>query len=402
MSMFRKLSIQAPLFCVCAIVYMLLFVSCRQDIVIWPSEEEWVGEVLPDDSIRGFYLLNEGGYSNNNSSLDYYDYTTAIYTHNIYSALNPSSVMGLGDVGNSLKIYGSRLWAVLNGSNKIEVMQAQTARRIGQVDIANPRHICFHEGYAYISSFAGPVQDDYTQLGMVVKVDTLTLEKVDTCLVGFQPEGLDVVGDKIYVANSGGYMYPNYDNTLSVISIATFQEERRITVAPNLQRVLADRQGNLWVSSLGNYYDQPSALFRVSNLDATPSVTGILTPQGNTLAVGNMTLCGDSLYVVSNDFSYTMGQTSRNFAIVNTLTATVLSTNFITDGTETSIQVPYGIAVHPTTGDILIGDARDYYNPGTLFCFSPQGILRWKVHTGVNPAHIVFLGGALNHSAFNK
>ena len=94
MSMFRKLSIQAPLFCVCAIVYMLLFVSCRQDIVIWPSEEEWVGEVLPDDSIRGFYLLNEGGYSNNNSSLDYYDYTTAKYTHNIYSALNPSSVMG--------------------------------------------------------------------------------------------------------------------------------------------------------------------------------------------------------------------------------------------------------------------------------------------------------------------
>ena len=83
MSMSRKLSIQAPLFCVCAIVYMLLFVSCRQDIVIWPSEEEWVGEVLPEDSIRGFYLLNEGGYSNNNSSLDYYDYTTAKYTHNI-------------------------------------------------------------------------------------------------------------------------------------------------------------------------------------------------------------------------------------------------------------------------------------------------------------------------------
>ena len=370
---------------------MLLFVSCRQDIVIWPSEEEWVGEVLHDDSMRGFYLLNEGGYSNNNSSLDYYDYATATYTHNIYSALNPSSVMGLGDVGNSLRIYGSRLWAVLNGSNKIEVMQAQTARRIGQVDIANPRHICFHEGYAYISSFAGPLLDDYTQLGMVVKVDTLTLEKVDTCLVGFQPEGLDVVGDKIYVANSGGYMYPNYDNTLSVISIATFREERRIAVAPNLQRVLADRHGNLWVSSLGNYYDQPSALFCISNLGEAPSVANVLTPQGNTLAVGNMTLCGDSLYVVSNDFSYTMGQTSRNFAIVNTLDASVVSANFITDGTDSSIQTPYGIAVHPATGDILIGDARDYYNPGTLFCFSPQGILRWKAHAGVNPAHIVFV-----------
>ena len=186
-------------------------------------------------------------------------------------------------------------------------------------------------------------------------------------------------------------MYPNYDNTLSVISIATFREERRIAVAPNLQRVLADRHGNLWVSSLGNYYDQSSALFRISNLDAVPSVAGILTPQGNTLAVGNMTLCGDSLYVVSNDFSYTMGQTSRNFAIVNTLDASVVSANFITDGTDSSIQTPYGIAVHPATGDILIGDARDYYNPGTLFCFSPQGILRWKAHAGVNPAHIVFV-----------
>lgn len=371
--------------------FLLMLQSCRQDIVIWPSEEEWVGEVLSNDSIRGFYLLNEGGYSNNNSSLDFYDYTTATYTHNIYSALNPSSVMGLGDVGNSLRIYGSRLWAVLNGSNKIEVMQAQTARRIGQVDIANPRHICFHEGYAYISSFAGPLLDDYTQLGMVVKVDTLTLEKVDTCLVGFQPEGLDIVGDKIYVANSGGYMYPNYDNTLSVISIPDFQEECRIAVAPNLQRVLADRHGNLWVSSLGNYYDQPSALFRISNLGEVPSVVNVLTPQGNTLAVGNMTLSGDSLYVLSNDFSYTLGYTSRNFAIVSTIDASVVSANFITDGTDSSIQAPYSIAVHPTTGDILIGDARDYYNPGTLFCFSPQGILRWKAHAGVNPAHIVFV-----------
>ena len=210
----------------------ILLQSCRHDIIVWPSEEEEVGETR-QDSILGFYLLNEGNMGSNKCTMDFYDYATGTYTRNVYGNANPSAVKELGDVGNDLRIYGSRMWAVINCSNKIEVMEARTARRVGQVNLANCRYIAFHEGYAYVSSYAGPVQinPDYEQKGIVVKIDTATLEKVDTCIVGFQPDRLDITGGKIYVANSGGYMFPNYENTVSVIDLATFREEKRIPVA---------------------------------------------------------------------------------------------------------------------------------------------------------------------------
>ena len=370
----------------------LLLQSCRHDIIVWPSEEEEVGGTRTD-SILGFYLLNEGNMGSNKCTMDFYDYTTGTYIRNIYGNANPSAVKELGDVGNDLRIYGNRMWAVINCSNKIEVMEARTARRVGQVNLANCRYIAFHESYAYVTSYAGPVQINpgYEQKGMVVKIDTATLEKVDTCIVGFQPDRLDIAGGKIFVANSGGYMFPNYENTVSVVDIGTFREEGRIPVAVNLHHLLADSDGQLWVSSRGDYYGNTSALFCITDPAGTPQVRRITTQDGTDLVVENMTLRGDSLYVIGTEFSYATMQNHTNYGIVNVRTRQVLTTNFITDGTDASIMEPYGIAVHPHTGEILIGDARTHVNPGTLFCFSPEGLLLWKVRTGDIPAHFAFL-----------
>ena len=371
---------------------LLLLQSCRHDVIVWPSEEEEGGGTR-QDSILGFYLLNEGNMGSNKCTMDYYDYTTGTYIRNIYGNANPSAVKELGDVGNDLRIYGNRMWAVINCSNKIEVMEARTARRVGQVNLANCRYIAFHEGYAYVTSYAGPVQINpgYEQKGMVVKIDTATLEKVDTCIVGFQPDRLDIAGGKIFVANSGGYMFPNYENTVSVVDIGTFREEGRIPVAVNLHHLLADSDGQLWVSSRGDYYGNTSALFCITDPAGTPQVRRITTQDGTDLVVENMTLRGDSLYVIGTEFSYATMQNHTNYGIVNVRTRQVLTTNFITDGTDASIMEPYGIAVHPHTGEILIGDARTHVNPGTLFCFSPEGLLLWKVRTGDIPAHFAFL-----------
>ena len=370
----------------------LLLQSCRHDIIVWPSEEEEVGGTRTD-SILGFYLLNEGNMGSNKCTMDFYGYTTGTYIRNIYGNANPSAVKELGDVGNDLRIYGNRMWAVINCSNKIEVMEARTARRVGQVNLANCRYIAFHESYAYVTSYAGPVQINpgYEQKGMVVKIDTATLEKVDTCIVGFQPDRLDIAGGKIFVANSGGYMFPNYENTVSVVDIGTFREEGRIPVAVNLHHLLADSDGQLWVSSRGDYYGNTSALFCITDPAGTPQVRRITTQDGTDLVVENMTLRGDSLYVIGTEFSYATMQNHTNYGIVNVRTRQVLTTNFITDGTDASIMEPYGIAVHPHTGEILIGDARTHVNPGTLFCFSPEGLLLWKVRTGDIPAHFAFL-----------
>ena len=366
----------------------LLFAACRKDREIFIPEVDIVAppDTTANKQIRGFYLLNEGNMGSNKSTLDYMDLDSGVYHRSIYAYANPTVPKELGDVGNDLAIYGSKLYAVINCSNKVEVMNKHTAKKIGQVNVPNCRYIKFHEGYAYLTSYAGPVRLDpeYEQTGYVAKIDTATLEVVAQCLVGFQPDELEIVNGKIYVANSGGYMVPNYENTVSVIDIATFTEIKRIEVAINLHRLQADRHGNLWVSSRGDYYDTPSRLFWIDT--ETDTYAGSL-PVG----VTEMTLDGDSLYFYSTEFSYISMDWGITFGIIDVSRRMLVTRNFIADGEEKKITMPYGIMIHPYTKDIYLTDAANYIFPGALICFDRKGKKKWTWQTGDIPAHFALL-----------
>lgn len=103
-----------------------------------------------------------------------------------------------------------------------------------------------------------------------------------------------------------------------------------------------------------------------------------------------MTVCGDSLYVYSTEWSYHTKSNTISYAIVNVRTKKIVTRNFITDGTEKKIVIPYGVAVNPSTREIFVTDAKDYVTPGTLYCFDSDGKKKWEVETGDIPAHIVF------------
>lgn len=362
--------------------------SCRKEEEIVPSTSLQV--VYPDPNpgeIKGFFLLNEGNMGNNKATLDYFDYETGVYTKNIYAERNPGVVKELGDVGNDLQIYDSRLYAVINCSNFVEVMDVNTAKHIGVFSIPNCRYIAFKGKYAYVSSYAGPVveSDPNYRLGYIAKVDTATLEIIGTCDVGYQPEEMVVAGDKLYVANSGGYRYPNYDCTVSVVDLETFTEIKKIeTGVINLHRMELDVYGQIWVSSRGDYYGTSSKTLVIDS--RTDKVTDVL----DLLPNSEMTRCGDSLYVYSNEWSYVTNSWKKSYAIVNVKTKKIVSRNFIKDGTEKSIVSPYGIAVNPVTREIFATDARDYVTPGTIYCFSPQGMKKWSATTGDIPAHFAF------------
>ena len=364
---------------------LLLFLAgCRTIDPVIPSDPSYVGG---DDAgnIFGFFLLNEGNMGSNKCTLDFYDYATGIYSKNIFPERNPEIVQELGDVGNDMAIYGSRLWVVVNCSNLVEVIDVRTGWHIEQISIPNCRSIAFKDNYAYVSSYAGPVEiDPNARLGYVAKIDTSSLEVIDTCTVGYQPEEMAIVGDYLYVANSGGYRVPDYDNTVSVIDLHIFREIQKIEVAPNLHRMEADAYGNIWVSSRGDYYDLPSMTFVINTQNN--SVCDVL----DLLPCTDMTLCGDSLYVYSNTWNYFTQSSDVNYAIVDVKTHQVVTRKFITDGTEQQFQNPYGIAVNPNTREIFVTDARDYVTPGKVYCFSPDGKLEWQANTGDIPSRIVF------------
>ena len=376
---------------------VLLLVACRGPEIVVPSEYERLPDMEPrdistfaDNEPIGMYLLNEGNMGSNKASIDYLDLVNGYYVRNIYSELNPNVIKELGDVGNDIQIYGSKLYAVINCSHKVEVMDAKTCKRIGQIDIPNCRYIRFNRGKAYVSSYVGPVAiDPDAQLGAVFEIDTATLQITNKVTVGYQPDELEIMGEYIYVANSGGYRVPNYDYTVSVVEMYGMKQVEKIPVGINLHRIRKDAYDQLWVSSRGDYETIPSRLFVLQKKEQFSSDMIV----GDTLDIpcSEMTILGDSLYFYSVSWNNQTEENAVSYGIINVQTHELLTDHFITDGTESNIKIPYGIAVNPYNRDIFVTDAKNYVSSGMLHCYDTHGKRKWSVRTGDIPAHMVFV-----------
>lgn len=367
--------------------------SCRDGDTVISSEPEDTGSKAEKGDVVGLYLLNQGNMGSNKATLDYLDLSgdnseNVIYHRNIYSERNPNEIKELGDVGNDIKIYGSKLWMVINCSNKVEVADAYTCKKVAKIDIPNCRYLAFDGGFAYVSAYVAPVnmrQD--AEVGAVYKVDTLTMKVVDKVTVGYQPDELAVVHGKLYVANSGGYRNPNYDRTVSVIDLKTFKEERKIDVAINLHRCRADKYGQLWVSSRGDYKDVPSRLYWLK-----PNASGQMEKGGEVeVPVSNMCIVGDSLYYIGVQWNETSQKNSIEYGIVNVNQHKVIAHSLSSAPEIQSIEMPYGIIVNPQKKDFYLMDAKNYVSSGELLHFKADGTFDWRVWTGDIPAEASFV-----------
>ena len=374
------------------LISVLILSSCRtDDPIIYSTTYDTGGGTQPTGDITGMYVLCEGNMGSNKCTLDFLDLTTAQYHRNIYSERNPETVKELGDVGNDIKVYGSRLWMVINCSNKVEVANVTTAKRIGQVEIPNCRYLAFHENYAYVSSFAGPVMGGDLQLGLVYKVDTLSLQIVGRVEVGYQPEEMAILDGKLYVANSGGYMAPDYDHTVSVIDLNSFTLERTIDVGLNLHRVRADKYGQLWVTSRGNYEDVPAKVYCLQQSSDGYAAVG----DEISATISDMCIVGDSLYYIGSGWNEIEQRNTISYGIINVRTHQLVADHLSMSPEVSKIRMPYGIIVNPFIRDFYVMDAKNYVSSGELFHFKPDGTFDWSVRTGDIPAHAVFVSMAV-------
>lgn len=361
----------------------IVFQGCQEEDPIIPEEIV----VLPPETVttvEGFYLLNEGNMNMNKASLDYYDYASGVYKRNVYGQANPEATLGLGDVGNDIAIYGSKIYAVINNSNKVEVMDAVTAKRLKVIDVKNSRYVTFANGKAYVSAYDGEVQlGENSPNGFVAEIDTTSLAITKTVKVGRQPEEMAIVGTKLYVANSGGYSPPNYEKTVSVIDLKTFTKIKDIEVAINLHRLEADQDGDLYVSSRGDYYDIRPKLFvidtKTDNIKKTFDIT-----------CSNLTIVGDKAYIIGSEFNYKTFDWIINYSMINVKTETLLSESFLPKSVTDEIKTPYGLAVDPISLNVYVTDAGDYVSPGKLYCVDKNGNTKFVVTTGDIPAHFAF------------
>lgn len=331
----------------------------------------------------GFYLVNQGNMGSNKARLDFLNFHNGFYIRDVFTEYNPEVVKGLGDTGNDVQVYKGKVFVVVNGSHKVEIMDAYSMKRLAQVDVPNCRFIAFDGNHAYVTSYVAKDKEALrTQKGALYRIDLDTYKVTGQVTVGYQPEQLVIRDGKAYVANSGGYVAGN-DNTVSVVDLKSMKVEYNIEVAVNLQLMLVDAEGSIWVSSIGNYSDISSTLNYLVKKGDKYELGGTVN-----VPVSSMALAGDKIYVIGSTYTPTLATT---YNIVNAKTRKLESGSFITDGTESDITTAYAVTVNPGNGDIYVTDAKDYVSSGTLHCYTGSGKRKWSVRTGDIPARIAFL-----------
>lgn len=357
------------------ITSLLCLASCDPEPIL-------IGEsqAIADAGHTGVYVLSEGLFNLNNSTLSWIDFSTGLPdswnapTGNSYDCFEKVNGRRLGDTANDILLYGSRLYIAVNVSSTIEILDAATGRSLSRIPMNNhgkssePRYMTANGHYVYVCSFDGTV----------TRIDTLTMKADATVTVGRNPDGICCTAGKLYVSNSGGLDFDNPDSTVSVIDLATFSEIKRIGVRQNPGSIYAD--GNrVYVVSRGIYdYDKNDYDSRLHCID-TENDQVIETYD---IPILKMDLHDGKAWF----YGYGSGGTIQ---VLDLASGQIIDSDFITDGTL--IERPYGIKVEPTSHKVYVCDAADYVTPGSLYCFAPDGHLLYRIRNiGINPNTVVF------------
>ncbi len=344
------------LFLLTAVVLLFTFVSCKNDNN--PVDP-------PNGSInRSIVVINEGLFSQNNSSITNYNLEDKSVENDVYSVANSNAK--LGDTANDLVIVGDKGYISVDQSYKIEIVNINTFKSLGMIDLTNygePRHLCL------IDSTAGYIT---TYNDIVVRFDPKTLQIIGTVDVGSKPEGIVNLGNNLFVANSGW----GVGNTVSVIDISSFTVKKEITVKVNPQTIVEDGI-NVYVISTGSYSGDGYGMISEispSSLTVTDTLPIAKNPGKAAVASNNQLLVinGDGLVQVQTGELKIIKETLIPGSSVNTLFAVI-----------------YSVTYDAKDDLIYLGNPKDFAQNGDVAIFDFSGNEKGRFDVGINPGTIV-------------
>ncbi|MBO4805055.1 MAG: hypothetical protein J5554_03350 [Paludibacteraceae bacterium] len=323
----------------------------------------------PKEKFNAVLVVNSGSMGQNDASISVIDLdSNKVYNNSFFKANDKR----LGDTGQDAVRYGNKIYIAVSGSNTVEVIDGKTFKTVKSITPAegypgSPRDILAYGGKIYVSLYDG----------YVAKIDTASLAFEDTVAVGPNPEEMTIANDYLYVANSDGLNYNNsYENGKSVskIDLKTFKETSKIEVLVNPCKLASDKSGNVFVISMGNYYDIPATIQKIDKKDKVTKI-------------GEATLMAcyeNTLYTINAPF----GATTIDFISYNTTDGKVAKENYLNATAEELPNNPCGISVNPNDGNIFIGSyvsSADYTSDGNVFEYKADGTFKAKYNVGVGP-----------------
>ncbi|AWM15241.1 hypothetical protein DI487_02405 [Flavobacterium sediminis] len=343
----------------------LFFASC--------SNDDDNNQEQPEPAVtyeNGIFILNEGNYGVDNSTVSFLADDFSFFQADAYGAVNNE---GVGNTGQSIGFYNTMAFIVVNGSNKIEIVNRYTLEPIGTVSsgLSNPRYIAFANDKAYVTNWgdASSATDDY-----VAVLNTTTYAVEATIPVGEGPERIEEENGKLYVALKGGW---NNGNAVVVIDSATDTVTTTITVG-DVPNSLATENGYLYVLCggitdwTGGGGDTNGVLVTIDLSDNT--FTTLDFPTGHP---ANLDIENGTIYYTINAAVYSMSTS-----------ATTLPSTPILSVADQGVYGIYGFQVEG--GKVYIGDAADYSSNGSIYIFNTSGTLLYENTVRVSPNGFYF------------
>jgi YVTN family beta-propeller protein len=365
-SMSKQFSLKSVLYLL--MTASLFVISCTKDDD--PIQKETAKGPYHD----GVFITNEGSFMNNNGSVSFYAYqddedfgmvADSVY-NDIFQTVNGR---GLGDVVQSISLYDSLAFIVVNNSNKVEVVTSANFKEYNVITgISQPRYVVANGTTAYVSAWGDG--------GVVYVVNLNNFSVSSTIKVGNGPEKMLIDGDKLYVANSGGL---GSDSTITIIDMNTNNKVDSLIVGGNPKSIVKAKDGSKWVLCHGiveySYIDYsitretPSQLVQLNTtnqITKTIQISDIEHP--STLDINP---AGDKLYF-GGGYGY---PGIKGYDLKNT-SATI---------SDIADDDAYGFLVEPNSGELFVFLSPTFTDNGQLKRYTSSGTLIKTYTLGIGP-----------------
>lgn len=218
---------------------------------------EPAGNSTPDTFRNGVLVLNEGVWTQNNATLDWYAAADG-WRHfaDVFAAVNGQP---LGDVANAMAQDGDTLYVVMNNSLRVYKLQLPSLKLLGTLQLpsgASPRQLAFaNRRQAWITSLLD---------GTIYLANLETMTLTGTLPIENYAEGVALAAGRAFVA-CGNYAYPAANNKLAVFGTASPALQQYLTLdVENPGPVLTTPQGWVAVGSRGGVLQDTGCVYRLN------------------------------------------------------------------------------------------------------------------------------------------
>jgi hypothetical protein len=341
---------------------LLIFTSCKDNLTI----------PIDNDSVysEGIYILCEGLWRQDNSTLSHYDITSNAIVNNVFTTYNPT--LRLGDTGNDIIEYKGMCYVAVSTSKSIEVFTAGTTKSVGRILFdgkIEPRSLTIlNDSVGYVTTLG----DD-----SVIEFNPTTLERKTRFTVGPAPEGLAHWKHLVFVANSG---YGDFRvkeplaGYLTLLNTTTKSIQQSFYVGPNLLEAIVDTVSNYlycYYAHLPSQKDSLPGLVKYSLPDLTEIHRWRLPSMRSLSFIDNNT----TLLFLTDKGVSTLDLRSAES------TPSLLLSNEKPSEIWTGVSMQF-INSQPT---ILVSNSKNYSVNGALLFYSKEGVFLKEYPVGLNP-----------------